>query len=90
MHQWISLNEFYKLMENFLFFSNSFSNYLLKTEKYSKRGMNIDQSTMCYLSIDLTWHALQINGKFFSHFQFIFKLLAETRKTFERRVMREY
>ena len=48
--------------------------------------MNIDQSAMCYLSIDLTWHALQINGKFFSHFQLNFKLLAETRKTFKRRV----
>ena len=35
---------------------NSFSNFLLKTEIFSneERGVNIDQSAMCYISMDLS------------------------------------
>ena len=30
------------------------------------------QTAMCYISIDSSWHALQINGKPFSNFGIIF------------------
>ena len=44
-----------------------------KTEKYSN-GVNIDQSAMCYISMDLTQQALQTNGKLFSNFGIIFRI----------------
>ena len=65
IYQWICLDKLYKLMESFFFqISNSFSNYWLKTEKYSReyRGVNIDQIPICYISIDSSQQALQ---KFF-------------------------
>ena len=41
--------------------------FKLMAEKYSNelRGMNIDQISMCYLSMDSSRQALQTNGKFF-------------------------
>ena len=51
--------------------SISFSNYRLKTEKYSIR-MKIDQSAMCYISMDLIRQALQTNRKRYFYFIFIF------------------
>ena len=53
-------------MKNFFFqISNKFSKFWLKTEKYSNEwgGMNIDQSVMYYISMDLTLQALQTNVK---------------------------
>ena len=74
MHQWICLNELYKLMKRFFQISNSLSKFRPKTEKYSNeyRGVNIDQIAMCYISMDLSRQALQTNGKFFSNFGFIY------------------
>ena len=45
----------------FIQISNSFSNHWPKTEKYSNelRGVDIGQSLMCYISMDLSRHALQ-------------------------------
>ena len=37
-----------------------------------QRAVNIDQSAMCYVSIDLSRHALQTNRKLFSNFGIIF------------------
>ena len=55
--------------ENF----NLFSNYWPKNEKYSN-CVNIDQSPMCYISMDLTQRALQANGKLCSNFGIIFQI----------------
>ena len=44
-----------------------FSSHWPKTKKYSNR-VNIDQSAMYYMSMDLTRQALQTNGKLFSNF----------------------
>ena len=68
VHQWIRLNELYKLLESFCFqISNSFSNIWPKTLIFSKeyRGVNIDQIAMCYISMDSSQRALQTNEKFF-------------------------
>ena len=35
---------------------------------------------MCYISMDLSWQALQTNGKLLVNFEFVFELLAENRK----------
>ena len=46
--------------------------------------MNIDQSAMCYISMDLSRQALKTNGMFFfSNFKFFFELLTENRKIFK-------
>ena len=50
------------------------------------RGVNNDQSTMSYVSMNSFRQALQTNGKFFSNFE----LLSENRKIFERVERREY
>ena len=34
--------------------------------------MNTDQSAMCYISMHLTWQALQTDEKLFSNFEFLF------------------
>ena len=46
---------------------NSFSIYRLKSERYlnEEQGVNIDQSSMCSISMD----SLQTNGKLFIKFQ---------------------
>ena len=49
MHQWIRLNELYKIIESFfLQILNSFFNFWPKTEKNSReqQGVNIDQIAM--------------------------------------------
>ena len=45
----------------------SFSNYWPKTEKYSNelQGVNINQSAIYYISINLSRQALQISEKLF-------------------------
>ena len=52
--------------------------------------MNIDQSAMCYASIDSFRQALQTNGNLLLNFKFVFKLVAENRKIFKRIAMHEY
>ena len=37
--------------------------------------MNIDQSAMCYTSMDSTQQALQNNGRIFSNFKFVSELM---------------
>ena len=32
---------------------------------------------MCYILMDLSWQAVQTNGKFYSNFAFVFELLAK-------------
>ena len=49
-----------KLFTNF----NFVFELLTETEKYSN-CVNMDQSAMCYISMDLTRQALQTNGKLF-------------------------
>ena len=59
---------------------------LAEKQKYSKenQGMNIDQIAMFYISMDLSWQALQTNRKLFSNFWIHFqKLLASTGWTCE-------
>ena len=53
----------------FLYFKLVFE-LLPKTEIYSNeyRGVNIDQSAMCYISMDSSRQALQTNGKLLSNF----------------------
>ena len=62
------------------FFQTSylFSNYWLKTEKYSNeyRVVNIDPSAMCYIPMNSSQRALQTNAKLFINFEFAFELLA--------------
>ena len=55
----------------FLQITNLFSNYWHKTEKYSyeERGVNIDQSAMCYISMDLSRQALYKLVERFFNFQ---------------------
>ena len=56
MHQWIRLNEFYKIIESFFFqILNLFLNFWPKSKTFSKeyRGVNIDQIAMYYISMDL-------------------------------------
>ena len=53
-------------MESFFILN---SNYWSKTEKIFKLITKIDQSAMCYISMDLTLQALQTNGKLFSKFR---------------------
>ena len=60
-NQWIHLNELYKLMESF------FSKFLIhfrifsRKQKHFQRGVNNDQITMCYISMDSSQQALQTN-----------------------------
>ena len=84
IHQWICLDELYKLLESF--FSNKFKlvfELLTEDQKLyifrssannsaKSKGVNIDQSAMCYISMDLSQQALQTNGKRFSNFGIIF------------------
>ena len=42
--------------------------------------MNVDQSAMCYISMDLSQRVLLTNGMFFTNFIFVFELLAERQK----------
>ena len=60
-------------MDSFFQILNLFSNFWLKTEKYSNelRGVDIDQSAICYLSMDSFRHALQTYESF-SNFGIIF------------------
>ena len=60
----------------FFFFSNLFLNYFPNTEKCSDKyqGVNIDQSAMCYMSMDSSQEALQTDGKLFSNFKIIFQI----------------
>ena len=44
--------------------------------------MNIDQSAMFCISMDLSWQAPQTNGKLFSNFEFFLELLVENQKIF--------
>ena len=46
---------------------------MAETKKYSNelRGVNIDQSAMCYISMDLSWQALQTNAKLFFKFRIL-------------------
>ena len=59
---WILLNERYKQMESF--FRISFE-LMAENQKIFKqmRGVNIDQSAMCYLSMNLARQTLQTNEK---------------------------
>ena len=53
--------------------------------------VNIDQSTICYISIDSSQLPLQTNGKlFFSNSEFFFGLMVENGKVFKRIARREY
>ena len=69
VHQWICLDKL--LQTNGKLFpkkkSNLFLNYWPKTEIFlnEKRGVNIDQIAMFYISMDLSREALQTNGKLF-------------------------
>ena len=75
VYQCIRHYKLYKLMKSSFFFqiSISFSNYWPKAKKYSN-PVNIDQSTMYYISMDLIRQALQTNGKLFSNFGIIFRI----------------
>ena len=50
--------------------------FLGKKQKISKqyRGVNIDQSELYYISMDLTREALQTNVKLFKNFGIIFQI----------------
>ena len=41
---------------------------------YEKRVVSIDQSAVCYISMDLSRRALQTNGKRFSNFKIIYRI----------------
>ena len=50
IHQWICLNELYKLMESFFRIPNSFSNLIFDQKPkffQKKRDVNTDQIAMC-------------------------------------------
>ena len=49
---------------------------LAENRKYSneEKGMNIDQSEMYYISVDLARQALETNVKIFSNFGIIFRI----------------
>ena len=61
------LNEFYKLMESLFSNLEFIFEFWPKTENYSneQQGLNIDQITVCYISMDSFQRALQTNGKLF-------------------------
>ena len=63
-------------MKNFFFFFKLFFKFLAENRNFSKkwRGLNIDQSAMCCMFMDLTLQVLQTNGKlfFFSNFRIFF------------------
>ena len=67
IHQWVRLNELYKLMECFFFeFQISFRNFGRKLKNIQKnRRREYWQIAMCYTSIDSSQPALQTNEKFF-------------------------
>ena len=71
-----------------LFFqiSNSFTNFWLKTEIFSKeyQGVNIDQIAMCCISMDSSQQALQTNGKLFSNFELVFEFFSRKPKFFQK------
>ena len=56
----------------------------IETNSEPKRGVSIDQSAMCYISMDSSWQALQTNGNFFSNLVFVFELLTENPKIFNK------
>ena len=58
-------------MYSFLKFQFHFKIIGRKPKKYLNR-VNIDQSAMYYISMDLTRQALQTNGKLFSNLRIIF------------------
>ena len=45
--------------------------------------MNIDQSAMCYMSMDSSLQALQANGKLFSNFEFVFRIIGQKLKNIQ-------
>ena len=61
-----------KLFSNFEFVFE----FLAENNFFSKkeRGMNIDQSAMCYISMDSSQRDLQTNGKLFSNFGIILRI----------------
>ena len=75
MYQWIRLNELYKLMGSLFQISYSFSNFWPKTEHFSNeyQGVNIDQITICYISMDLFQRVVQTYENLFFQFQFSFR-----------------
>ena len=72
----VSISFSYKLMRSLLQISNSFLKFWLKTGKHSKvyRGVNIDESAMCYISMDLSLQVLQTNENLFLNFGIIFQI----------------
>ena len=64
-------------MESFFFSNFNLVFEILATEKCINelRGVNIDQSAMCYTSMNSSRQALQTNGKLFSSFEFVFELV---------------
>ena len=78
MHYWFCLNELYKLMESF------FQIFWGKPKFFQRiKGRNIYQIAMCYISLDLSQQALQINGKFFWNSKLVFEILAANWKIFK-------
>ena len=57
---------------------------LAKNKKIFKRiaRVNIDQITICCISMDLSQQALQTNEKLFSNFKLVLEILAENQKIF--------
>ena len=43
------------------------------------QGVNIYQSAVCYVSMDLSQQTLEINGKLFSNFEIIFELITKNK-----------
>ena len=66
MHQWIRLDKIYNFIENFFPNFGLVFKFLAKNWNFSNelRGVNIDHSAMCCVSMDLPWQALQTNGLF--------------------------
>ena len=60
-----------KLFSNFVFLAEN-QNKISK----EKRGLNINQIAMCYVSMDLSQRALQNNEKLFPNFKLVLEILA--------------
>ena len=66
------------------------TNFWPKTKKYSKewRGVNIDQITMCYISMDSSQRLLQTTERLFK-FQLSFQNFGQKPSIFKRIARRE-
>ena len=75
MHHWIRLDELYKAMESFFKFWLIFQIIGRKPKNIqtNSEGVNIDQISIFYISVDSSRQALQTNGKL-SNFVIIFRI----------------